>query len=434
MDETIFDVAVIGLGYIGLPTAASFAAKGKLVAGVDVKQSTVDAVNRGEVPFVEPDMGVVVSGAVSLGNLVAMATVPAADAYIIAVPTPLAEGNGADLSYLRSAVEALAPKLRGGELVVLESTSPPGTTERLGAHLLELRPDLTLDKPGPNQVHVVHSPERVLPGRIMIEMVTNDRVIGGLTEEGAQLAKRLYEVICQGEILLTDATTAEMTKLVENTFRDVNIAFANELSLICDNLGIDVWKLIELANHHPRVNVLRPGPGVGGHCIAVDPWFIVDAVPEHSGLIRTAREVNDSKPHHVVRQAVQSLADQPGATVAVLGLAFKANIDDVRESPSVTIVQELVRQLPESTILVVDPNVEELPAGLAAVGLAGLHDMEEAVAAADLVMLLVDHDEFLTLDPQSLEGKNVIDTKGIWNQHEPDASRLHLPAGASVSG
>jgi len=434
MDETIFDVAVIGLGYIGLPTAASFAAKGKLVAGVDVKQSTVDAVNRGEVPFVEPDMGVVVSGAVSLGNLVAMATVPAADAYIIAVPTPLAEGNGADLSYLRSAVEALAPKLRGGELVVLESTSPPGTTERLGAHLLELRPDLTLDTPGPNQVHVVHSPERVLPGRIMIEMVTNDRVIGGLTEEGAQLAKRLYEVICQGEILLTDATTAEMTKLVENTFRDVNIAFANELSLICDNLGIDVWKLIELANHHPRVNVLRPGPGVGGHCIAVDPWFIVDAVPEHSGLIRTAREVNDSKPHHVVRQAVQSLADQPGATVAVLGLAFKANIDDVRESPSVTIVQELVRQLPESTILVVDPNVEELPAGLAAVGLAGLHDMEEAVAAADLVMLLVDHDEFLTLDLQSLEGKNVIDTKGIWNQHEPDASRLHLPAGASVSG
>ena len=434
MDETIFDVAVIGLGYIGLPTAASFAAKGKLVAGVDVKQSTVDAVNRGEVPFVEPDMGVVVSGAVSLGNLVAMATVPAADAYIIAVPTPLAEGNGADLSYLRSAVEALAPKLRGGELVVLESTSPPGTTERLGAHLLELRPDLTLDTPGPNQVHVVHSPERVLPGRIMIEMVTNDRVIGGLTEEGAQLAKRLYEVICQGEILLTDATTAEMTKLVENTFRDVNIAFANELSLICDNLGIDVWKLIELANHHPRVNVLRPGPGVGGHCIAVDPWFIVDAVPEHSGLIRTAREVNDSKPHHVVRQAVQSLADQPGGTVAVLGLAFKANIDDVRESPSVTIVQELVRQLPESTILVVDPNVEELPAGLAAVGLAGLHDMEEAVAAADLVMLLVDHDEFLTLDLQSLEGKNVIDTKGIWNQHEPDASRLHLPAGASVSG
>ena len=225
-----------------------------------------------------------------------------------------------------------------------------------------------------------------------------------------------------------------MTKLVENAFRDVNIAFANELSLICDDLGIDVWKLIELANHHPRVNILRPGPGVGGHCIAVDPWFIVDAVPEHSGLIRTAREVNDSKPHHVVRQAVETLADQPGATVAVLGLAFKANIDDVRESPSVTIVQELVRQLPESTIMVVDPNVEECPPALAASGLAGLHGMDEAVAAADLVMLLVDHDEFLALDLQSLEGKQVIDTKGIWNQQEPDSARAHVPVGASVGG
>lgn len=435
MDETIFDVAVIGLGYIGLPTAASFAAKGKRVAGVDVKQATVDAVNRGEVPFVEPDMGVVVSGAVSLGHLVAMTTVPAADAYIIAVPTPLAEGKGADLSFLRSAADALAPKLRGGELVVLESTSPPGTTERLGAYLMELRPDLSLEEGGAGQVHVVHSPERVLPGRIMIEIVTNDRVIGGLTEEGAQLAKRLYEVICQGQILLTDATTAEMTKLVENTFRDVNIAFANELSLICDKLGIDVWKLIEMANHHPRVNVLRPGPGVGGHCIAVDPWFIVDAVPEHAGLIRTAREVNDSKPHHVVRQAVAAVGDQPDATVAVLGLAFKANIDDVRESPSVTIVEELIRQLPKSTVLAVDPNVEKLPAPLAAAGLSRLHSTDEAVAAADLVLLLVDHDEFLALDPAALEGKQVIDTKGIWNQPSVvEASRHHTPVGVGVGG
>lgn len=436
MDQTVFDVAVIGLGYIGLPTAASFAAKGKRVAGVDVKQATVDAVNRGEVPFVEPDMGVVVSGAVSLGNLVAMTEVPAADAFIIAVPTPLAEGNGADLSYLRSALEALAPQLRGGELVVLESTSPPGTTERLGAYLMELRPDLSLvDAPGKIQVHVVHSPERVLPGRIMVEMVTNDRVIGGLTDEGAQLAKRLYEVICQGKILLTDATTAEMTKLVENTFRDVNIAFANELSLICDKLGIDVWKLIDLANHHPRVNVLRPGPGVGGHCIAVDPWFIVDAVPEHSGLIRTAREVNDAKPHHVVRQAVDLLSSQPNSSVAVLGLAFKANIDDVRESPSMTIVQELVRQLPDSSIMVVDPNVEELPTALAGTGITRMHGMAEAVAAADLVMLLVDHDEFLAIDPESLEGKQVIDTKGIWNEAEPaDAARAHVAIGAGAGG
>ncbi|MET4135508.1 UDP-N-acetyl-D-mannosamine dehydrogenase [Pseudarthrobacter sp. PvP090] len=436
MDETVFDIAVIGLGYIGLPTAASFAAKGKRVAGIDVKQATVDAVNRGEVPFVEPDMGVVVSGAVSLGNLVAMSTVPQADAFIIAVPTPLADGKGADLSYLHSAVEALAPRLRGGELVVLESTSPPGTTERLGTFLMELRPDLSLeDAPGKKQVHIVHSPERVLPGRIMIEMVTNDRVIGGLTDEGAQLAKRLYEVICQGEILLTDATTAEMTKLVENTFRDVNIAFANELSVICDKLGIDVWRLIELANHHPRVNVLRPGPGVGGHCIAVDPWFIVDAVPEHSDLIRTAREVNDAKPHHVVRQAVEALAEMPEATVAVLGLAFKANIDDVRESPSVTIVEELVRQLPGRTVLVVDPNVDELPSALATTGISRLHETDEALAAADLVLLLVDHDEFLAIQPASLEGKLVIDTKGIWNEADPvDSAWTPVPVGANVGG
>jgi UDP-N-acetyl-D-mannosaminuronic acid dehydrogenase len=436
MDETVFDVAVIGLGYIGLPTAASFAAKGKRVAGIDVKQSTVDAVNRGEVPFVEPDMAVVVSGAVSLGNLVAMTSVPVADAFIIAVPTPLAEGNGADLSYLRSAIDAMAPRLRGGELVVLESTSPPGTTERLGAYLTALRPDLSLEATaGKKMVHIVHSPERVLPGRIMIEMVTNDRVIGGLTEDGAQRAKRLYETICQGKILLTDATTAEMTKLVENTFRDVNIAFANELSMICDNLGIDVWKLIELANHHPRVNVLRPGPGVGGHCIAVDPWFIVDAVPEHAILTRTAREVNDSKPYHVVRQAVAALAETPDPTVAVLGLSFKANIDDVRESPSVTIIEELLRQVPDATVLAVDPNVAEVPTPLAKLGISRLYDLDEALAGADLVMLLVDHDEFLTLDPLSLEGKQIIDTKGIWTTSVPeDSARGQTVVGAGARG
>ncbi len=435
MNETVFDVAVIGLGYIGLPTAASFAAKGKRVAGVDVKQSTVDAVNRGEVPFVEPDMGVVVSGAVSLGNLVAMTTVPAADAYIIAVPTPLAEGNGADLSYLLSAADAMAPVLRGGELVILESTSPPGTTQRLGSYLMELRPDLSLEAaPGRNHVHVVHSPERVLPGRIMIEMVTNDRVIGGLTEEGALLAKRLYEVICQGEILVTDATTAEMTKLVENTFRDVNIAFANELSMICDKLGIDVWKLIELANHHPRVNVLRPGPGVGGHCIAVDPWFIVDAVPELATLTRTAREVNDAKPRHVVAQTLAALEAQPGAGIAVLGLAFKANIDDVRESPSVTIVEELVREVPGVRLMLVDPNVDEVPAPLAKLGVSRLHPLDEALAGSELVLLLVDHDEFLSPDPLALAGKTIIDTRGIWNQPRQENTASGLAAVRATAG
>ncbi|WDF32138.1 UDP-N-acetyl-D-mannosamine dehydrogenase [Arthrobacter agilis] len=424
MQTTVFDLAVIGLGYIGLPTAAIFAAKGKRVAGVDVKRATVDAVNRGEVPFVEPDMGVVVSGAVSLGNLVAMTEVPHADAFIIAVPTPLAEGKGADLSYLSSAVEALAPKLRGGELVILESTSPPGTTARLAAHLARARPDLWSEHlPAGKKVHIVHSPERVLPGRIMIEMATNDRVIGGLTDEGALRAKKLYEVICQGEILLTDATTAEMTKLVENTFRDVNIAFANELSVICDRLDIDVWRLIELANHHPRVNVLRPGPGVGGHCIAVDPWFIVDAAPEESRLIRTAREVNDAKPFHVVNRVAELLRDRPHATVAALGLTFKANIDDVRESPSMTIVHALASRLPHASILPVDPHVAELPEALAAAGIDRMHPLEAALAAADVVLLLVDHDQFVDIAEADLAGKLVVDTKGIWsgmaNEYQP---------------
>lgn len=435
MQTQAFDLAVIGLGYIGLPTAAIFAAKGMRVAGVDVKQSTVDAVNRGELPFVEPDMGVVVSGAVTLGNLVAMTEVPFADAYIIAVPTPLAESNGADLSYLSSAVEALAPKLRGGELVILESTSPPGTTERLEAELARARPDLwAAAAQGGAHVHVVHSPERVLPGRIMIEMATNDRVIGALTEEGGHRAKKLYEVICQGEILLTDSTTAEMTKLVENTFRDVNIAFANELSVICDRLGIDVWRLIELANHHPRVNVLRPGPGVGGHCIAVDPWFIVDSAPEESGLIRAAREVNDAKPHHVVSRVISLLGDRTDATVAVLGLTFKANIDDVRESPSVTIVQELARRLPQARILPVDPHVRTLPAKLASAGIDAMSSLDEALAAADAVLLLVDHDAFLDVGAAQLEGRLVIDTKGVWGTKRSEGALVRpvLAAPGSV--
>lgn len=436
MNTAVFDLAVIGLGYIGLPTAAIFAGKGKKVAGVDVKQSTVDAVNRGEVPFVEPDMGVVVSGAVSLGNLVAMTEVPYADAFIIAVPTPLADTNGADMSFLASAVEALAPKLRGGELVILESTSPPGTTGRLAAHLERIRPDLWAGAaPGAAQVHVVHSPERVLPGRIMIEMATNDRVIGGLTDEGAQMAKKLYETICQGEILLTDATTAEMTKLVENTFRDVNIAFANELSVICDKLGIDVWELIKLANHHPRVNVLRPGPGVGGHCIAVDPWFIVDAAPEESVLIRTAREVNDAKPHHVVARVMSLLRDWTDPTVAVLGLTFKANIDDVRESPSMTIVDELSRQLPKANILPVDPHVDEIPAPLKALGINRMHILSDAIVAADLVLLLVDHDLFLDVTADELAGKFVVDTKGVWDDRRgPIASSVQRYIGTVSVG
>ena len=274
-------VAVIGLGYIGLPTAVAIASRGIAVVGVDVDEHTVESVARGEIPFVEPELAVAVSGAVSVGQLTTSTTVPEADAYIIAVPTPFTEGHAADVSYIRSAVEAIAPRLHHGAVVVLESTSPPGTTEAVSRWIGELRPDLR----GPHvsegvpDYSVAHCPERVLPGRIMIEMITNDRVIGGVTRRCAERAAAIYRVFCQGRIVLTDASSAEMAKLVENAYRDVNIAFANELSLICEDLRLDVWEVIKTANHHPRVNILTPGPGVGGHCIAVDPWFIVGSSP-----------------------------------------------------------------------------------------------------------------------------------------------------------
>lgn len=415
MDNNIYDIAVVGLGYIGLPTATIFASKGKRVAGVDVKQSTVDSVNQGLVPFVEPDLAEVLKDAVVQGNLVALSSMPAARAYILALPTPLAADKGADLTYLFNAVDAIAPLLKGGELVVIESTSPPGTTEKLGQYLVSKRSDLTVtNEAAKKMIHMAHSPERVLPGRIMIEIVKNDRVIGGLTPVAAEMAKELYALFCCGEIHLTDSKTAEMTKLVENTFRDVNIAFANELSMISDKLGIDVWRVIELANHHPRVNVLSPGPGVGGHCIAVDPWFIVDAVPEESILTRTAREVNDSKPFHVVDKVLALIETEPEARVAVLGLTFKANIDDVRESPSVTIVEALARRAPDLRLDVVDPNVFDLPWSLQSFENVKSSTLEDALDAAQVVLLLVDHAEFASIEPSQLHGKKIIDTKGIW--------------------
>ena len=283
MDDTFTGrVAVIGLGYIGLPTAAALATRGIEVVGVDVNPDTVKRIGHGDAPFVEPDLAVAVSGAVAMGRLTTSLDTPEADGFIIAVPTPFAEGHSADLSYVRSAVEAIAAQLRGGEIIILESTSPPGTTRTVSEWLAELRPDLVLphDTDSLADIAIAHCPERVLPGRIMIEMVTNDRVVGGITPRCAERAATIYRVFTQGQILLSDATSAEMAKLVENSYRDVNIGFANELSLICEKLKIDVWEVIRLANRHPRVNILTPGPGVGGHCIAVDPWFIVNAAPE----------------------------------------------------------------------------------------------------------------------------------------------------------
>lgn len=412
---TKFDsVCVVGLGYIGLPTAAFIASKGVKVTGVDVNPTFVESINRGEVPFFEPGFEELLKRVVDEGYLRAQAEQIQADAYIVCVPTPFREDYKVDTKYINAAAEAMAPHLRPGALVVLESTSPPGTTEAMAKHLIELRPDLSLDENDENAVFVAHCPERVLPGQIMEEMENNDRVIGGLTPRGTQMACDLYGTFCTAELLQTNATTAEMAKLTENSFRDVNIAFANELSLISDRLGIDVWELIELANHHPRVNILQPGPGVGGHCIAVDPWFIVSSVPEEARIIKMARDVNDGKPEWVIKKVKEALDGKPDAVVAALGIAFKNDIDDLRESPSLNIVKQLGEENPQLDIRVVEPNVNALPDSLASIPNVSQQDLDTAIAEADLILLLVNHKEFVALDTTKLQGKTVIDTKGIW--------------------
>lgn len=403
-------VGVVGLGYIGLPTAVILADHGVRTIGMDVSPRTVEAINQGKVPFVEPGLREVLERTVSSGTLTAQLAVPSADAYIVAVPTPFTEGHSADLSYIEAAAQSIAPHLRGGELIILESTSPPGATEHMQSVILSERRDFET-----HDILVAHCPERVLPGRIMDEMITNDRIIGGVTPEAAVAARDLYRSFCKGELLVTDAKTAEMAKLTENSFRDVNIAFANELSLICHEIGVDVWELIELANHHPRVSILQPGPGVGGHCIAVDPWFIVEAAPQHSDLIRTARETNDAKPEWVLGRIEQALAHHGDtATIALLGLAFKANIDDLRESPSLRIAETLAERATAARLMVVEPHVEALPSGLDGFDNVELAHVEDGIASADIVVVLVDHDVFKKFPIAGLENKTVIDTRGVW--------------------
>ena len=409
----ISTVAVIGLGYIGLPTAAILASQDVTVLGVDTNSRTVDAVNRGDVPFVEPDLATYVAGAVTQGKLSAALAPSPAEAFIVAVPTPFKDGKKPDLSYVQAAAQAIAPQLRGGELVILESTSPPGATQQMADWILEARPDLSLDgNDNRPTIHVAHCPERVLPGRVMIELVTNDRIVGGLTVEAAERARDLYQIFCQGEILLTDAVTAEMAKLVENSFRDVNIAFANELSVISDNLGIDVWELIRLANHHPRVNILQPGPGVGGHCIAVDPWFIVDAAPEEARLIRAAREVNDAKPQWVIDKVSNAVQGVPHPTIVALGLAFKPNIDDLRESPARAIVARLADELTGATILVVEPHIKELPIELNNRRNVELVTLQHALDRSHVGVLLVDHDAIISDPDLMASDMKIVDTRG----------------------
>jgi UDP-N-acetyl-D-mannosaminuronic acid dehydrogenase len=411
-------VAVIGLGYIGLPTSAVLANHGIRVLGVDVNPDTVAEINAGRVPIVEPDLDAAVSGAVARGMLTAHTAVPSADAFLVAVPTPFHDDRQGtkrpDLSYVERATRALAPALTGGEVVILESTVPPGTTLQVSRWLAEERPDLRFphDHPDDPQVYVAHCPERVLPGRIMLELITNDRLVGGLTEECARRAAELYRVFCRGEVVVTDAPSAEMAKLVENSFRDVNIAFANELAEVCEAMDLDVWEVIRLANKHPRVNVLNPGPGVGGHCIAVDPWFIVAAAPEQARLIRQARETNDARPGSVVSRVAALAAE--GATVACLGLAFKADVDDLRESPAVEVTRLLATGRPDLKVLAVEPHVRTLPGALDPLPNVTLAGTDDALQAADVVVLLVDHEPFRSLDRGRLAGRAVVDTRGAW--------------------
>lgn len=409
------EVVFVGLGYIGLPTAVVMANHGVRVHGVDVNASAVERIQRGEVTIVEPGLEEQLKKAIDSGQLTATTEMQHGDAFVIAVPTPFKENYEGDLSYILSAAESIAPQLRGDETVILESTSPPRTTQTLARKIMELRPDLSLDgEDGKPVVYFAYCPERILPGKALEELVSNDRIIGGSTPEAARRAKEVYASFCQGELLATDDVTAELSKLTENSFRDVNIAFANELSLIADTLGIDVWELIELANHHPRVNILQPGPGVGGHCIAVDPWFIVAADRENSNLIRTAREVNDRKPQWVISKVEEACSHVESPVIAALGLAFKANIDDLRESPAMNITKELAEHVSHATVLAVEPNVSELPKGLQGLPNVEFAEYQDAIERADVILLLVDHDEFKTLPATALKGKAVVDTKGLW--------------------
>lgn len=405
---------MIGLGYIGLPTAAVIASRGIKVIGVDVNQHAVDTINQGKIHIVEPDLDALVHEVVRTGKLRATTQVEPADAFLIAVPTPFKGDHEPDLAYVESAARAIAPVLKKGDMVILESTSPVGSTEQMAQWLAQARPDLTFPQQAGESadINLAYCPERVLPGKVIHELVENDRVVGGMTPHCAARAAALYKTFVKGDCVITNARTAEMCKLTENSFRDVNIAFANELSLICDELNINVWELIALANRHPRVNILQPGPGVGGHCIAVDPWFIVDKSPKTARLIRTAREVNDHKPHHVIEKVKTAAAKVKNPNIACLGLAFKADIDDLRESPSVEIVQELM-ELNIGMLYVSEPHVNELPTQLTGPNVF-FTDPDEAIEKADIVLLLVNHQIFKKIHIGALESKVVIDTRGLW--------------------
>jgi UDP-N-acetyl-D-mannosaminuronic acid dehydrogenase len=400
-------LSVIGLGYIGLPTAALFAANGYTVFGVDNNEAIVRTINSGHVHIDEVGLRTLVSAAVKSGKLSASVEARAADAFIIAVPTPIMEDKRPDLSYVYSAMEKILPVLKAGDLLIVESTVPPGTADELARRLEVSRPDL-VGSDGVVSVLIAHCPERVLPGQILKELVDNDRVVGGRTPEATAAATHLYAGIVSGEILPTDATTAEMVKLAENTYRDVNIALANEIAVICEKLNISVWDVIKFASRHPRVKYLSPGPGVGGHCIAVDPWFIVAQFPGETGLVKAARLRNDSMPAHVARVAMELIADIPTPKVACLGASYKGNVGDPRESPALEVVRLLREQLPENAVVAVN-DMHISGSSL------GLEPLVETLEGADIIILLADHKEYRLLDPvevgKSVRTKRLFDTR-----------------------
>lgn len=397
-------ICVMGLGYIGLPTASLLATRGHKVTGIDISPRVVDTINRGEIHLQEPDLDVLVRSAVNSGNLRASLTPSAADVFIIAVPTPHHEDYRPDITYVEAATRTIAPVVQRSSLVILESTSPVGTTERVAALLAEHNPSLVEN--GRLMCSVAHCPERVLPGRILYELIENHRIVGGIDPQSTDRAVAFYRSIIKGEVHGTDSRTAEMCKLVENSFRDVNIAFANELSIISNKLGINVRELIRMANRHPRVNILSPGPGVGGHCLAVDPWFIVHASPDESRLIRTAREVNDSKVPWVVDRVREKASRIVNPVIACLGLTYKQDIDDLRESPALEITKLLRAEFGDA-ILAVEPNANrftEFP----------ITSLEEALSRADILVALVPHKEFVRIDPERLKDKIVLDVCGVF--------------------
>lgn len=411
------DVCVIGLGYIGLPTALLLAKNGVKVHGVDNSSTVVRSLRAGEVHIKEPFLADLLSESVNNGMIKFSDEIPQASSFIISVPTPILPDKTADLHFIKNVCESLAPKLKRGDLLILESTSPVGTLRKVEKWLRQRRPDLCFPfEEGTNaDVKLAYCPERILPGFAIEELVSNDRIIGGVTGSCCEAAKKLYRSFGKGKLVSAVPEVAEMSKLAENTFRDVNIAFANELESLCINAGINVWEVIRLVNKHPRVNVLNPGPGVGGHCISVDPWFLHSMDPDTARIVGLARTINDNKPIEVLRRVsdlIEKIDSQP-VFVACLGMAFKKNVDDLRNSPAKQIIESLSDD-PRLQLLVVEPFIKNLPSDLQNNSRVRLTNKDGAINKAHIILILVDHDQFIAIDQKILEGKLICDTRGIW--------------------